>query len=92
MEQFHDALQNVVSDDSTLKSVNPSSDDISKNKYKNLFQRGLRWVGIGAFFLGLSFGINFIFFHSNGAFIPYMYVLTTLGGICVLKGLVDIFG
>ena len=49
-------------------------------------------MGIGAFFLGLSFGTNFVFFDSEGAFIPYMYVLTSLGGICVLKGLVDIFG
>ncbi len=92
MDQFHNSMQNDGSTDSTLEPIMSSTDDALKEKHKRLFQRGCKWVGIGVFFLGVSFGINFVFFHLNGAFIPYMYVLTSLGAICTMKGLVDIFG
>ncbi len=91
-DQFHNASHKDGSSDSNLEPILSSIDDTLKQKHKRLFQRGCKWVGIGAFFLGISFGINFVFFHSNGAFIPYMYVLTSLGAICTMKGLVDIFG
>lgn len=92
MEQFDNSLQNNGSVDSTLKPTLSSKDETLKQKNNRLFQRGCRWMGIGVFFLGISFGINFVFFNSDGAFIPYMYVLTSLGAVCVMKGLVDIFG
>ncbi len=92
MEQFDSSMQNNGSVDSTLEPTLSSNDETLKQKNNRLLQRGCRWVGIGVFFLGTSFGINFVFFHSDGAFIPYMYVLTSLGAVCVMKGLVDIFG
>ena len=92
MDQSHNSIQNNGSIDSPLEPMTASPEDVLKEKHKRLFQRGCKWVGIGVFFLGISFGINFVFFHSNGGFIPYMYVLTSLGAICTLKGLVDIFG
>jgi hypothetical protein len=48
-------------------------------------------VGVGI--MGLSFMIQFLLFQADDrSFIVPMYVLTTLGSLCVMKGLVDAFG
>ena len=92
MNPFPNSIQNEGSTEPILEPTLSQNDEALKKKYKHLFQRGCKWVGIGAVTLGISFGINFVLFHSNGAFIPIMYVLTSVGAICVMKGLVDIFG
>lgn len=72
---------------------NESTADASKEKNLRLFQRGLTWMAVGVGIMGLSFMIQFLLFQSGDrSFIVPMYVLTTLGALCVMKGLVDAFG
>lgn len=97
MDNSHNSMQD---NSSVLKpnlsvmdeSFVPVANETLKEKHKRFFKRGCHWVGFGAMTLGISFGINFVLFHSNGAFIPFMYILTSLGAVCVMKGLMDIFG
>lgn len=65
---------------------------ISRAEHQRLFQRGLKWLGAGIFFMAVSFGINFLLFHSDTSFETTMYILTSLGAICITKGLVDMLG
>ena len=72
---------------------NESNADAIKEKNLRLFQRGLTWMAVGVGIMGLSFMIQFLLFQSDDrSFIVPMYVLTTLGSLCVMKGLVDAFG
>ena len=72
---------------------NDSNVDATKEKNLRLFQRGLTWMAVGVGIMGLSFMIQFFLFQSDDrSFIVPMYVLTTLGALCVMKGLVDAFG
>lgn len=72
---------------------NESNADAAKEKNLRLFQRGLTWMAVGVGIMGLSFMIQFFLFQSDDrSFIVPMYVLTTLGALCVMKGLVDAFG
>jgi hypothetical protein len=63
----------------------------SNEKHQRLFQRGVKLIGAGALLLVSSFAINFLL-QSNPSFIPIMYVMTTLGATCMIKGLVDVLG
>ncbi len=72
---------------------NDTTTDATKEKNLRLFQRGLTWMAVGVGIMGLSFMIQFLLFQSDDrSFIVPMYVLTTLGALCVMKGLVDAFG
>lgn len=72
---------------------NESTADATKEKNLRLFQRGLTWMAVGVGIMGLSFMIQFLLFQADDrSFIVPMYVLTTLGSLCVMKGLVDAFG
>jgi dipeptide/tripeptide permease len=72
---------------------NDANTDATKEKNLRLFQRGLTWMAVGVGIMGLSFMIQFLLFQSDDrSFIVPMYVLTTLGSLCVMKGLVDAFG
>jgi len=70
----------------------PASDALTKEKHQRLFQRGCKWLFMGILLMALSFGINFLLFHSEGSFAVFMYTLTTSGAVCIMKGLVDIMG
>lgn len=65
---------------------------ISAETHKRLFQRGMKWLGVGMFLLVAGVGINFLLFSSDASFSTVMYTLTSVGGVLVLKGAVDIFG
>ena len=69
----------------------PTFDALSKEKHARRFRRGLVWMGAGAFTLVLSFGINFLCFQCGVDFHLPMYVLTSLGALSCIKGMMDIF-
>ncbi len=71
-----------TSDDSTLL----------KEKHQRLFKRGLLWLSAGASLMAISLAINFFLFQLDKSFSTPMYVLTTLGIVCIMKGLSDIVG
>jgi hypothetical protein len=86
MDPTNDNLkQQVVTPPSTTEA------DL-KAHYQMLFQRGLRWLGAGIFMMALRFGINFFVQDSEQSVVISMYVVTSLGSICIMKGLVDILG
>jgi len=70
----------------------PTENSISAETHKRLFQRGLKWLGAGMFLLVAGAGINFLMFNADTSFTTVMYTVTSVGGILVLKGIVDIFG
>jgi hypothetical protein len=70
----------------------PAAEAMSKEKHRQLFQRGLLWLGAGVTLMGLSFAINLLLFHSETSFSTTMYILTSLGAACMVKGLADIMG
>ncbi|MDX2281639.1 MAG: hypothetical protein NW218_18770 [Saprospiraceae bacterium] len=56
------------------------------------FKRGLIWFGLGILCMAISFCITFFFFQSDGSSITFMYILTSVGVLCITKGLADLFG
>lgn len=81
MEQVHDSMQD-----------NQAAKALAKEKHRKAFTRGCVWLGVGVLFMGLSFGINFAMFHSNQSFTTIMYIMTSIGAVCIVKSLVDILG
>lgn len=63
-----------------------------KAKHQRLFRRGLKWLGAGIALMALSFCINFFLHGSSGGIITTMYILTSIGTACIIKGLVDMMG
>lgn len=64
----------------------------TKEKNQRLFDRGLIWLGVGIFLMAVSFGVNFFMFQADKSFITAMYTLTSVGAVCIMKGLADILG
>jgi hypothetical protein len=51
------------------------------------------WIAAGVVVCGLSFAIQYLLFHSGDqSLISYMYVLTSIGAVLILKGMIDIIG
>lgn len=92
MEPLHNPTQIHTPADLRTESGDPVFDALAKEKHRRLFQRGLKWLCMGILLMAVSFGINFLLFHSEGSFAAFMYTLTTLGTVCIVKGLVDIMG
>lgn len=69
-----------------------TQDAISKEKHERLFRRGLKWIGVGGVFMGLSFALNVYMLSAGTSLTPVMYAVTTIGSLAILKGLVDILG
>lgn len=92
MEPLHHSSQGFNATDPSLELQESGIDAAMKEKYRRLFQSGLRWLGVGAFLMLASFGVNFLLFHSEQSFTTIMYVLTTLGTICMVKGVADVLG
>lgn len=42
--------------------------------------------------MALSFGVNFLLEDSEQLVVKIMYVSTSLGALCMMKGLVDMLG
>ncbi len=92
MESFQHPTTDQNSSDALLEPVATLPGSVSKEEHQRLFQRGLKWLCGGTALMGLSFGINFLLFHSDQSFITAMYVLTSVGAVCLMKGLADILG
>ena len=92
MESPHNPTPFEVPADVSASSDTPALEALAKEKHRRLMQRGQKWLGAGLMLMGLSFGINFLLFHSDRSFTTIMYVLTTLGAAFIVKGLVDIMG
>jgi hypothetical protein len=84
-----EAPHNFLQDENTPP---PQLDAEKKAKNARLFKNGLIWLGIGIFLMAISFGINFLFYNTGKPFGVFMYVLTTVGAIFIMKGLVNILG
>lgn len=93
MESLHDAEPNLVSAGSSSEGNSPVAfDTAAKERHQRSFQRGIVWLGVGMFLMAVSFGINFFLFKTDKSFISAMYILTSIGTVCIMKGLVDILG
>lgn len=68
------------------------ADAIMKAEHKRLFQRGTKWLCAGLLLMGMSFLVNFMLFHSDISFNTAMYLITSAGGVCMIKGLADMVG
>jgi len=80
-------------------ALNPSvevpattSDNISQEQHERLFKRGILWLGAGVALMGLSFCVNYCLFHAEQSFDIVMYTMTTVGAVCMTKGIGDILG
>lgn len=61
-------------------------------QHKRLFRNGILWLGTGVALMGLSFCVNYCLFHSEQSFHGVMYTMTTIGAVCITKGMGDILG
>lgn len=86
MEPIHNTTHNNVAE------VNIANDAEMREKNRRAAQRGRVWLCAGVGLMGLSFGINFLMFHSDQSFTTVMYVMTTLGSVCIVKSLADLLG
>ena len=91
MESMHNNPQDQSTQESNLDAQTAAFDLLSKAQHQRRFQRGLKWMGGGALTLVLSFAINFLCFQCAVDFHTPMYVLTSLGALACLKGMMDIF-
>lgn len=71
---------------------NVLAQETPQEKHKRLFRRGMTWLGTGLLVMGLSFAVTFVLFHTDQSFASVMYIMNTLGGCCMLKGMADIVG
>lgn len=76
--------------------VNPPQDntlgELPTVTQPDYFKRGLIWFGLGVLCMAISFCVTFFFFQSDGTSITIMYILTSVGVLCITKGLADLFG
>ena len=64
----------------------------AKEKSDRIFLNGMKWLVAGVFLLGSSFAVNFLLFDTQTSFVTVMYIMTTIGAVCVVKSLGDILG
>ncbi len=67
-------------------------DDAKKEKFERLLKRGQQWLGAGVCLMGLSLLLNFLLLEGGISFATVMYIVTSLGALCMIKGIVDIMG
>ena len=91
MDTLRDTAQSDQ-DTPSLPEPDAPADALSKEQSRRLMERGLKWLGAGIFLMAVSFGINFFMFQADKSFITAMYILTSLGAVCIMKGLADILG
>jgi hypothetical protein len=91
MESLHNSNQDSRSTESNLEPADQVFDSNSREKQERRFKHGLLWMGIGALTLVISFVVNFLCFQCGVDFHLPMYVLTSLGALSLLKGMMSIF-
>ncbi|GEM_PF-1412437 len=92
MESMHHSNQDLPPAESSVEPVDSALDALSKEKHERRFQTGIKWMGVGALTLVLSFVINFLCFQCAVDFHTPMYILTSLGALGILKGMANVFG
>ena len=75
-----------------MEPIIPGLETAEPEKYRHLYMRGRRWLCLGLGMMGSSFAINYLLFDSGTSFVSVMYVLTSIGIICLMKGLADVLG
>lgn len=84
MENFSPDQSPNVSDEQTQQLT---------EKHRRLAQRGRWWLCAGIGFMAASFGMNFLLFDTaDHTFSMSMYILTSLGTLCIVKSLADLLG
>jgi hypothetical protein len=91
MESMHHSDQDLRPVESLLETDTQILDASEREKHRLRFQRGLKWMGIGAIILVFSFGLNFLIYQCGGDCSTPMYILTSIGALSCLKGMMDIF-
>ncbi len=90
MDTSHNMNQDFQQDDFYEDAL--PTDPATLAKRKRLMQEAMYWLGAGVLLMGSSFAINFFMYKDGVTFVTTtMYVLTTLGAICVIKALYNIF-
>ena len=93
MEPTHHTQQDrAAAAGASSEQAAPTTDALSAETHQRLFQRGLKWLGAGILLMATSFGVNFLLYDTDTSFQTSMYVLTSLGAVCIMKGLVDMLG
>lgn len=93
MESTHNSNHEQHSNEQALESnANMLAATAQQEEHRRLFKRGMSWMCVGVVLMGLSFLINFVLFHSDQSFVTIMYVMTSLGTLCIVKSLADILG
>lgn len=92
MKSTQHTPQEYAVTDTQLEAGAPAFEAISAEKHQRLFQNGMRWLGVGALLLVSSFGVNYLLFDSGTSFVTIMYVMTTLGILCIVKCLANVLG
>lgn len=91
MESMYNSDQDHLPNESVAEPNVSVVDADSKEKHARRFKRGLLWMGAGVLTLVTSFAINFLCFQCGVDFHLPMYVLTSLGALGCLKGMMSIF-
>jgi hypothetical protein len=91
MESMYNSDQDRRPNESAEVANSADLDVLSKAKHARRFKNGLLWMGAGALTLVSSFVINFLCFQCGVDFHLPMYVLTSLGALGLLKGMMSIF-
>jgi hypothetical protein len=90
METSRNMNQEFRQDDYYEENLPPDPEALEKRK--RLMQQAMYWLGAGVLLMGISFAINFLMYKEGVTFVTTtMYVLTTLGAICLMKALINIF-
>ncbi len=82
----------LESDQAVNTPQDSASGELPKVGQPDHFKRGLIWFGLGVLCMAVSFCVTFFFFQSDGSSITFMYILTSVGVLCITKGLADLFG
>ncbi|MCE2823548.1 MAG: hypothetical protein ACK5FV_07420 [Bacteroidota bacterium] len=90
--QNHNQQNDPVALNSSVEVPASPSDSMSPEQHRRLFRRGVLWLGAGVALMGLSFCVNYCLFHAEQSFDIVMYTMTTLGAVCITKGMGDILG
>ena len=72
--------------------MNPAQESNGNPNTSNQTKMNSRhWLGLGIFFMGMSFCINFLLNDTGTSYLVIMYILTLLGAGCILKCMMKVF-
>lgn len=74
-----------------IQPTPPQKETSAHAVHERRFLSGKKWLCFGIAMMGVSFGINMLLWGNSDAFVGIMYTMTSLGCICLIKGLMDIF-